>query len=580
MSFASQKMLDFGEGPTPQVRQVIERLSKAGDSEERGEVFTHRSVVDSILDLVGYRPEQVLSKLRLLEPSFGTGEFLFRAIERLIDSYFRFGGSCENAAHDLKDCIVGVELLTSNFEETKQSVRKALGDFGLSDLSAIKLADFWLVNDDFLLTPIAGEFDVVVGNPPYVRQERIPKVLISEYRRLFNTLYDRADLYVLFFEKGLDLLKPGGSLGYICSNRWIKNKYGKKLRAKVASDFNLKYYINAEAADLFNREVIAYPAIFVITKEKASTTRIFRPKNVDKSSMAKITEHMARPGSSTAVIDVPNIAKGSDPWLLDDPEVMFVLRRLEHHFPTMEEDGCRVTIGVATGADRVFIGNYQKLPVEPERKLPLIMAPDIRSGAIEWHGKGIVNPFLENGQLAPLQAFPLFEQFIESHEAELRSRHVARKNPSKWYRTIDRIYPNLTSRQKLLIPDIKGHATVVLDSGEYYPHHNLYVVTSEIWDLRALQALLRSSVALAFVATYCVKMSGGFLRFQAQYLRRIRVPRWIELTEPKRHSLIEVAEEADIEKIDKIVFSLFGIDENEGELVQFFAARSRIGAKA
>src|SRR3546814_4324262 len=85
-------------------------------------------------------------------------------------------------------------------------------------------------------------FDFVVDNPPYVRQERIPASLLAEYRRRYRTLYDRADLYVLFYERGLDLLAPGGRLGFICANRWIKNRYGGPLRAKISEQFHLSHF--------------------------------------------------------------------------------------------------------------------------------------------------------------------------------------------------------------------------------------------------------------------------------------------------------------------------------------------------
>ena len=62
------------------------------------------------------------------------------------------------------------------------------------------LCKSWLIRDDFLLARIENDFDFVVGNPPYVRQERIPTALLNEYRRRFRTLYDRADLYVPFFD--------------------------------------------------------------------------------------------------------------------------------------------------------------------------------------------------------------------------------------------------------------------------------------------------------------------------------------------------------------------------------------------
>ena len=64
----------------------------------------------------------------------------------------------------------------------------------------------------------------------------------------------------------------------------------------------------------------------------------------------------------------------------------------------------------------------------------------------------------------------------------------------------------------------------VLDRGETYPHHNLYYLTSKVWDLEVLGGLLLSRVAQLFIQAYCVRMRGGTLRFQAQYLRRIRVP--------------------------------------------------------
>src|SRR5258707_182211 len=81
----------------------------------------------------------------------------------------------------------------------------------------------------------------------------------------------------------------------------------------------------------------------------------------------------------------------------------------------------------------------------------------------------------------------LLRQYVEARKSEIAARHVAQKSPKSWYRTIDRIYPTLASKPKLLIPDIKGEAHIVYESGRFYPHHNLYYITSEEWDLKALQ---------------------------------------------------------------------------------------------
>ena len=161
-----------------------------------------------------------------------------------------------------------------------------------------------------------------------------------------------------------------------------------------------------------------------------------------------------------------------------------MVRRLEAQFPAVEDAGCKVGIGVATGADKAFIGHFESLDVEASRKLPLVMTRDILEGHVAWRGKGIVNPFGDDGKLVDLEDFPKASNaYLEERKDQIAGRHVAAKNPRSWYRTIDRIYPALTYREKLLIPDIKGDASIVYEEGKRYPHHNLYYITSDEWDV-------------------------------------------------------------------------------------------------
>ncbi|WP_200330868.1 TaqI-like C-terminal specificity domain-containing protein [Thiocystis violacea] len=242
---------------------------------------------------------------------------------------------------------------------------------------------------------------------------------------------------------------------------------------------------------------------------------------------------------------------------------MALIRRLEACFPLLEDVGCRVGIGVATGADKAFIGELDALDVEPDRKLPLVTTKDILSGEVKWHGQGVINPFAESGGLVDLNEYPRLRHYLEARREVIAGRHCARKAPANWYRTIDRITPSLAARPKLLIPDIKGEAHIVFEAGKLYPHHNLYYVTSDDWDLRALQAVLLSAVTRLFVATYSTKMRGGFLRFQAQYLRRIRIPRWADVPEPLRRRLASAAVARDVQACNQAVFQLYGLSHEE-----------------
>lgn len=106
----------------------------------------------------------------------------------------------------------------------------------------------------------------------------------------------------------------------------------------------------------------------------------------------------------------------------------------------------------------------------------------------------------------------------------MKNRFIVKRNPARWHRTIDKVYPGLAEQSKLLLQDMKAKITPVLEPGGYYPHHNLYYIISTSWDLEVLGGLLLSRVAEAFVSAYGVKMRGGTLRFQAQYLRKIAIP--------------------------------------------------------
>ena len=567
------------EIPLPDaVAEALEKLATQGGIEDRGAVFTRSNVVRGMLDLAGYVESRDLESIRLLEPSAGDGEFLFPAVRRLVAAA-RQRDERDLSYERFKDCIRAVELHRPTFEATVRELVALLVELGLGEDDASRLAETWLDQGDFLLSDLPGTFDVVVGNPPYVRQERIPKPLLAEYRRRFETLYDRADLYVLFFEKCLDLLGPGGALVFICANRWIKNKYGRPLRKKIADGFNVDVYIDLSFADAFHDQVDSYAAITVVSRNPATRTVVALGSSDGKRDVREIVESVTPPLDEQTTLVVQRLAHGADPWLLDGPAVLPFLRDLEARFPKLEETGAKVGIGVATGADRVFIGQLDQLPVEEERKLPLVMAPDIRDGVLRLSGNGVINPWHETGGLADIAKFPRFERYMNSHGETLKRRHVARKNPAKWYKTIDRIYPALTSRPKLLIPDIKGDATVVFDPGTAYPHHNLYVVTSDTWDLRALQAILRSSVSVLFVAAYCVRMAGGFLRFQAQYLRRIRVPHWESLSSSEREALARVAECDDIEALDAVVFEVYRLSAEARLAVSSYAKGARVSTK-
>ncbi len=542
----------------PKARLSLDALSMFSEApaEARGAIHTRPEVAEFVLDALGWVESAPLATFRLLEPSAGEGDFLLPAVNRLISRV---------SPDDLSiaGCILAVEVNRPALQICRDRISALLLDHAWSPRVISELLDQWLVHDDFLSIPLDGTFTHIVGNPPYIRLENLPKDLLKSYRARWRSLFDRADLYVAFFEKSLELLLPEGRLGFICADRWMKNRYGGPLRDIVATGFHLESYVDFTDCPAFFDDVAAYPAATVIRKGKGNTTRVaFRPA-ISREILVPLAEALASHKRHPQVTLLTGVCQSNQPWSFNENGGIPIIRKLEANFPILEAAGCKVGIGVATGADAIFIGTDEGLDVEPERKLPLVTTKDIRNGQVKWGGLFVLNPFTPEGGLVDPDDFPKFRAYIERHREKIQKRNVADRNPKGWFRTIDRIHAPLTNTPKLLIPDIKGSAHVVLESGKYYPHHNLYYVTSDSWDLRILQMILSSRVAHAFIVAYSPRMRGNFLRFQAQYLRRIRIPRFEELDSVTKKALLIASRSSSQSEKDRAIQKLYNLTDRE-----------------
>lgn len=529
------------------------------DGGTHGVVLTKTHVVNLILDLAGYTTDKPLHELRILEPSCGEGAFVVVAVERLLDCAHRDGVRLEALA----ECISAFDIDPAHVDSTREAVTKVLCGRDAPKRVAKTLANSWIKQGDFLLADLASEFDVVVGNPPYIRIEQIASSLQAEYRRRFSSLFDRADLYVAFIERSLRLLSDNGTLSFICADRWTANRYGAPLRGLITAEFKLRYYIDLHTASPFESSVIAYPSIFTIGRTGAPNVAVVRLNSASQEECAAVIPAITRgdchPGVTCDIY--PSWFNGDEPWVISSAEHLRVLRALEERFRTLENSsGTRVGIGVATGCDRAFIVGDDS-EIEPDRLVPLVMREDIVGGHLRDARRYVINMFGSDGKTIRLSDYPRLNRHVERFRTDISRRHVAKKNPASWFRTIDRVYPELVSCPKLLIPDIAGSNEVAFDSGRFHPHHNLYFVTSKSWDLQVLGGLLSSRVALFFVWCYAVRMRGGYLRFQAQYLRRIRLPEPETLSTGLQNRIREAFATRDFRSLDSLALEAYGLDD-------------------
>jgi hypothetical protein len=271
---------------------------------------------------------------------------------------------------------------------------------------------------------------------------------------------------------------------------------------------------------------------------------------------------------------LPHWFDGGEMWPTGSPARLALIEHLNDQFGSLHDPhgtGTKVSIGVATGADRVYVTKDPNV-AEPDRILPLSMREDLISGTFEWQGNYLLNPWADDGSLVSLDEYPRMAAYLSRHPV-VRERHVAKKAPASWHRTIDKVHAEITARPKLLLQDMKAYIHPVLERGGYYPHHNLYYVVSDTWDLEVLGGLLLSRIAQAFIEAYCVRMRGGTLRFQAQYLKRIRVPDPAGLDESTSEALRTAFQARDVEAATKAAAIAYDVDLADYGLLSDYAAK-------
>jgi hypothetical protein len=552
----SSEQLSFGFESLLSAEQYYYGERSSGG--EHGVVLTKNEVVRLMLDLAGYHSNLDLRRKRLIDPACGPGAFVLEAVDRLLASIT----GREYEPSELQNAILAYDVDVEHIRTTRLAVATRLFQHGFGQRAADKLAAAWITRADFLLAEDAGRFDFIVGNPPYVRIERTPAALQDKYRQRYVSLTDRADLYVAFIEGALKLVSPQGVVVLICPNRWTVNKYGRRLRRMISESFRVHLYIDLHRASPFESNVMAYPAVFMFSHGRTERVKVAELLNASPDecrALAQLVQCDEKTLNGVELTTFDSWFSGDDPWVVSSPKQLSTLRELERRLRPISETA-RIGVGVATGNDDVFIIDG-RTRIESDRLVPIAMRSDLVSGVLMKSSKFVINTFDPKGDLINLAMYPNLLKYFRKHTDVVSARHVAKRNPRAWFRTIDRVYPELVSQPKLLIPDIAGSNEVVFDPGFYLPHHTLYFVTSDLWDMEVLGGLLSSRVALFFVWAYAVKMRGGYIRFQAQYLRRIRLPEPDTLSSALCADIKVAFGKRDFPKLDELALSAYQLQE-------------------
>jgi hypothetical protein len=228
------------------------------------------------------------------------------------------------------------------------------------------------------------------------------------------------------------------------------------------------------------------------------------------------------------------------------------------------EFGISVRVGLATGADEIFISPPAKAQIEQELLVPLFLSRSLKEDCLIQKTDFLLNTWDPDNpkKLITLSDWPRASEYLTGNRKQLESRYIAKKNPDQWYRLIDHFNPKLVEKEKLVFPSLRRNLNVYFDKGIGVPHHNCYYATKAKDSgpsLLSIGALLSSRVVNDLASVLAMKFNG-----QAA---RLLKPRFLEIPMPEVGQILERQAELesaflqnDVETIDDLSKQLYGIN--------------------
>lgn len=541
-----QKRIELGERELPvlteddfkeyQKKQINKRIKKKTKVEEHIEFYA--------------KLQQVVRDIKILDPACGSGAFLNAAFDYLYQKGTEInnhlaeleGGQVslfDLDKHILKYNLYGVDINQESIEITKLSLwlKTANKRDPLTSLDENILCGNSVVDDDkfdtnsfnwqeaFAEVFENGGFDIVIGNPPYVRQELIVSIK-PHLRKKYKTFHGRADLYVYFFEKAFQVLKPGGKMGYICSSKYTTTTYGNPLRSYLLENTRLQYFMDFEDLDVF-KGIVAYPAILIADKEKDVKDQAIQYcyfEELDQALEAYFEREKRLFPQSKMKDDVWN-------FLADD--VGELNEKLLTTYNTLEQVLGKPKAGVKTGRNPAYIltkETAQQL-IQQDARNEEIIKPYLNGKDVKpYHSSSkfsIVFPYKENKEkgeleLVNIEDYPVVRQYLEQFRKELEARAIIKdglENGSKLWYEYQQVNKSFSfDKTYITYPDIANKSCFALSKGNVLDMTLFWIETPDPY--REL-AILNSSIFNFLFNLISTDAKGGYKRFKTVFMTKI-----------------------------------------------------------
>jgi type I restriction-modification system DNA methylase subunit len=476
-----------------------------------------------------------LLQLTICDPACGSGAFLNQALDFLIEEHRYvdelqaklFGDALvlsdiENSI--LENNLFGVDLNDESVEIAKLSLwlRTAQPNRKLNDLNSNIKCGNSLIEDPTVAGDKAfnwqeafpqvfakGGFDVIIGNPPYVKLETMKNVSEGLSKLGYSTFEKRGDLYILFVEKGFQILKEKGKISFIMPNKWLQAGYGKPLREFFLTQ-NLQSLIDFGDLQIFEGAT-TYPCIFFAEKNKPQSEILISV--LDKKNESDFFSNVFL---NQQVFEHSKF--NGDTWVISSSDDKNLLERLNQNNKSLKEfiNGQSYR-GVLTGlSEAFFVNNETRNNLIKDNHLTKdILLPFLQGRNLnKWQ-----TPNIENFLIGTFPSLKLdIEDYssIKNHLLSFGQERLEqsgaigsrKKTNNKWFETQDAIgYWKEFSKPKIMYQAFQVKPCFIYDEQGLYCNNSMWFIPT---DNKTLIAVLNSKMGWWLISKYCTQIQNGY----------------------------------------------------------------------
>ncbi|MDO9341093.1 MAG: N-6 DNA methylase, partial [Bacteroidales bacterium] len=354
-----------------------------------------------------------------------------------------------------------------------------------------------------------GGFDIVISNPPYFSLSTLEQYQTNYFRKRYHVFENTTDIYCLFFENAIKILKQNGLVSFITSNQWLQTNYGKILRKYFVEKANPELLINFGGLKIF-QDATVDTSILVLSKSECNNNLTACHFKNDYAKGNSIEEYLYK---NAVILNNLNVEK----WVIAKSDTIELKNKIKQKSEILKNWKIKINYGIKNGLNEAFIiDTLTKNEIIKQDKnaskiiKPILRGRDVHKYSVEWAGLWLI--VTKNG--IDINNYPSVYNYLKNFEQKLKSRYDQGDN---WWNLRSCSYYDLFEKEKLIYPETTvRRSEFCYDNKKSYIDKTCFMVTGE--NLKFLNGVLSSKLLEWYLESELRLLGKRSIQYSKQFI--------------------------------------------------------------